>query len=53
MVCLLAGDVLQFPVPICGVDLLPGSGSAPEGLCGRDSTHVHTQGNMHFKQAFL
>ena len=29
---LLTGDVLQLPVPVRRVDLLPGSGSAPEGL---------------------
>lgn len=41
---LLAGDVLQLPVPVRGVDLLPDPGSAPEGLRGRDPSHVHTQG---------
>ena len=46
---MFAGDVLQLPVPVRRVDLLPGSGSAPEGLRGRDSTHVHTQGNACFK----
>lgn len=51
--CLPAGDVLQLPVPVRRVDLLPGSGSASEGLRGRDSTHVHTQGNARFMQTFL
>lgn len=49
MLCMLAGDVLQLPVPLRCADLLPGAGSAPEGLCGRNSTHVHTKGNSHFK----
>lgn len=42
---MLTGDVLQLPVPLRGLDLLPGPRSAPEGLRGRDSTHVHAQGN--------
>lgn len=46
---MLAGDVLQLPVPLRCVDLLPGAGSAPEGLRGWNSTYVHTKGNSHFK----
>lgn len=53
MFYLLPGDVLQLPVPLRCAALLPGSGSAPKGLSGRDSTHVHTQGNAHHKPAFL
>lgn len=52
MMCLLAGDVLQLPVPVPCADLLPDSGSAPEGLRGWDSTHVHTQGNARLGPAF-
>lgn len=44
MSCCLAGDVLQLLVPVRRADLLPGPGAAPEGLRGRDPTHVHTQG---------
>ena len=46
--CLLAGDVLQLPVPVRGVDLLPDPGPAPEGLRGWDPAHVHAKGNTCF-----
>lgn len=46
MFYLLAGDVLQLSVPLCGADLLSGAGAAPQGLHGRNSTHVHTQGTV-------
>lgn len=42
----LAGDVLQLPVPVRGAHLLPDPGSAAEGLRGWDSSHVHTQGKV-------
>lgn len=45
MLCLLTGDVLQLPVPLRGVDLLPGAGAAPQGLLGWNQAHVHAQGN--------